>query len=127
MKFTNKQVEAAWVLAVEHNRPTHEVGVPSTTGRGPTYQALVRLNRTALLITGEDDYLGYVKGGHDTLVWLVEDEVGHVIAHKSTDCDVEGFAERIEQMIAEFGEVTRYYLDESPIDFGELGTNEAVV
>jgi hypothetical protein len=110
MRYADDKTEAAFVLAHEHGRAVTEVGTLSLDGDGMIWQALVALNRTAMLVTNEyDNYSRAVKPGHDYLVWLVEDEPGHVITHKMIDVDRSPDA--IEPLMTEFEAITTHYTE----------------
>lgn len=127
MKFSNIHTEAGYLIAVA-GKAEQEVGVRSEDGEGPIWQALVRTNRTNLHRANVDDRRVYesVRPGHDHLVWLVEDEPGHVIEHRSTDCDLAGYPERIAEVTAAFESVTQHYTDgsDATVDFAtyEVGS-----
>jgi hypothetical protein len=109
MQYADGMTEAAFVLAHEHGRTIQTVGTLSLDGDGPMWQALVALNRTALLVTNEyDNYSRVVKPGHDYVMWLVEDQAGHVITHKVTDVDRHDVA----VTVAEFEAITLHYAGE---------------
>jgi hypothetical protein len=52
-----------------------------------------------------------IKPGHDTLMWLVEDEPEHVITHRSVDCDADGYRERINGLTDSFRTLTAFYAE----------------
>jgi hypothetical protein len=115
MQFSNRTVEAATALALT-GAVEAQVGDPD--GIGATWQALVRLDRTALLLHGVDDvHYPYVKPGTTTLMWLVDDN-GLIMCIRSEDCDTAGHKERCEALAAEFAEHTRGYRE--PIDLSEF-------
>lgn len=121
MKFTNSHTAAAYAIASAGLALT-EVGMRSTEGAGPMWQGLVRANRTNLIRAGiEGELYKAIKPGHDRLVWLIEDEPGHVIEHKSTDCDTDGHAERIAELTDSFITVTAHYLsdDGEPVNYDD--------
>jgi len=114
MKYSDKPTEVADLIAVA-GRAEKIVGVRSTDGTGPMWQALVRCNRTNLILAGLADnrlLWAAVKPGHDTLVWLVEDEPGHVVAHRTEDADAKGYKERLAEMTDEFDTLNAYYTEE---------------
>lgn len=108
MKYADPQTEAAFVLAREHDTAIATVGTLSLDGNGMIWQALTPLNRMTMLVHDEyDNYSKVVKPGHDYLVWLVEDETGHVITHKMLDVD--RYPEQVGALIAEFEAITQHY------------------
>lgn len=113
MKFSNNTVRAAHALAME-GAVEAQVGDPD--GTGPAWQAIVQLDRVALMRHNIDDiHYPYVKPGHSTMVWLVLDD-GVVICHQSEDLDKKDAEGRVKQMMESFTEVTKFYLDPAILD-----------
>lgn len=109
MKFGEPKAEAGYHLAVAGKVRT-EVGVRSDTGEvGPMWQALVNVGRSNLIRVGSFDIATKLKPGYEYLCWLVEDEEGHLIVHKSVDVDADGHAEKIAALDAEFEAVVQHY------------------
>lgn len=123
MKYDNTPTEVAYQIAA-HGKAEQEVGLRSEQEAGSMWQALVRLNRTNLIRAGLGDdrrLWAAIRPGHDALVWLVEDEAGHVICHRAVDCDAPGFRERIAEMTHEFETLTAFYHEgvAESVDYGE--------
>lgn len=121
MKFSNQQTEAAYRIAAAGLVEVQVGDRSETDPNGSMWQALVRCNRTNLMRANADDLTLFkaIKPGHDTLMWLVEDEPEHIIVHKSVDCDADGYRERIDGLTASFHEVTAFYTEDTDdeVDF----------
>lgn len=119
MQFSDATTEVAFEIA-QAGKVEQQVGVLSTDGIGTMWQALVRANRTNLVLTGLSDQprlWKMIPNGRDLLVWLVEDQPGHLINHQATDCDGKDHAARMQAMVDSFAKVTAFY--GTDVDFGE--------
>lgn len=120
MKYGDIGAEIAYLLAA-NGRAVIEVGSRSEVKPGSMWQALVRVNRANLVLAGLSDdrrIYGSIRPGYDTLIWVIEDQPGHIIAHRKTDCDSAGYVERIKQVGESFSQVTAWYTAPSEdVDF----------
>ena len=121
MKYGTPLAEAAYLLSIDHAEA--KVGESSEYGVGRMYQALVVVSRGHLIRADLDYAMNAIRPGREYLVWIVEDEEGHITEHKSADVD--SAIKTAKDMREQFAGVTAHY--EKPIDWSKISDGFASV
>jgi hypothetical protein len=121
MKYGTPLAEAAYLLSLDHAEAS--VGESSEVTVGRMYQALVVVSRGHLIRADLDYAMRAVPAGREYLVWIIEDEEGHITEHKRADVD--SAIKTAKSMREDFAGVTAHYA--KPIDWQAISDGFASV